>query len=160
MRTVYTFLFISITCYTSCDSGIQNTSPLNKIQTQEYNSSDNTVKDLDHRISSDIVGLWKLYKTVYQSGESYVTSYNSFIEIKENRTYEQDGNKGKWALSFGRGKDSLETFTMLTLLRPYTRRNEIKIENYTLDKLQENNTTYLKLLTLSNGQQLFFIRQQ
>jgi hypothetical protein len=84
---------------------------------------------------------------------------NSFIEIKANRTFEKDGYKGKWLITFG--KDSLGATTLFTILQSYYRNgDDVKVETYKLEKAQENNTTYLKFIALTDGRQSYYIRQQ
>jgi hypothetical protein len=133
-------------------------------QTSEISFNDDNEKkaisNVEEKSEKEILGLWKLYKTLYSDGSSSIASENSFLNLvndQNGRKFEKKGNKGDWILSFGNSDTSL-VVCLLTTFRKYTER-ELKVDTYMINKVVENGTTYLMLTNISTLNVELFIRQ-
>jgi len=117
----------------------------------------NCITNLESTFSKEIIGLWKLYKTVNQDSSYTIERENRFIEIKKGREVQIDNKGGWWFLSFCR--DTASITALFTLLQSHWSK-EIEVTTYRIFKVSENNTNYLKLIALTDGKEYFYIRQQ
>ncbi|MFT3844660.1 MAG: hypothetical protein QM725_06385 [Lacibacter sp.] len=119
-----------------------------------------SIESLHKKTKNEIVGLWKLYKTKDVDGNTYNEQRNDYMNIKDNNSFEEHDTEGMWILSFG-FIDSSQTKvgTFLTkILNPNTTNPDTYI--YSLNKKEENGTTYLITTNLDDYKQKYYIRQQ
>jgi hypothetical protein len=114
------------------------------------------IASLDNSYTQEIMGLWKLYKTMYSDSSSMVERNNTFLEIKSSGEFVYDNRGGNWFLSFR--NDSAGVKALFTAV--YKSSYDASVTPYYVEKTVENGTTYLRLSKLSDRKQLFFIRQQ
>lgn len=152
-----TLLVISLTLgLISCDvkptNDTNSESTTNLITTKEQS----LLQELDKRAKSEIVGLWKLYKTTtLTTGETKVEQKNVFLNLKSDNSMEDNRYQGVWYLSFN--CDSLNQYNFITIVRT---QGYPSIQNFLFQKGIENNTTYLKLENIEDQELSYYIRQQ
>lgn len=114
------------------------------------------LRELDERAKTEIVGLWKLYKTtMLTTGETKIEQQNVFLNLKSDNTMEDNRYQGAWYLSFN--CDSLTQYNFITIVRT---QGYPRIQNFLFQKGVENNTTYLKLEDIGDQKLSYYIRQQ
>jgi hypothetical protein len=70
MKITHIFLISATLLAYACNSGSQNSLPVSDGSQQIHTNANGSIDDLDQKISAEICGLWKRYKTVYASGDS------------------------------------------------------------------------------------------
>lgn len=163
-RILFTLPAIVVLCLQSCNTKeVDRAKEKEEISVEAVTSVkdkiDASVIELEKSTTEEIIGLWKLYKTVYQSGRSIVERENNFLELKSNNKYETNRYEGQWFLSFYRDNGG-GIATLLTKVMRWNGSYDAKVDVSKLEMINENNTTYLKLTDLSDASQSYYIRQQ
>ena len=119
------------------------------------------ISSIDKKAVDEIVGLWKLYKTIYADGSSAICHENYFFNLINDKTngrkFEKSGQKGDWFVSFS-DSDSTDVVTFLTTIKPSTS-DKADVNFYLISKLIENGTTYFVLLNMITSKTEIYLRQ-
>jgi hypothetical protein len=115
---------------------------------------------LQKKTKNEIIGLWKLYKTMYSDGGSLIEEGNEYLNLKENNIFEERNYKGEWVLSFGIPDSTQSEISTFIIKFSQSGTSTPDVSTHLISKKEEDGTIYLITHDLSRGRTKYYIKQQ